>query len=104
MSDYNPFDWQRQYEREDVDYDTWYKHHEKHLAANYSITELQEMLGDAKGGAHRQAMINLESNNRAGYEAAQSWNATAGDGDEAIAIRAALEIHELFPEHAKGVT
>ena len=101
MSDYDPFDWEPQYGFEDVDYDTWFSDHAKRLAANNSSAELQKMLGEAKDGARNQAMINLSSSNRAGYEAAQSWNATAGDGDRAIAIQAALEIHELFPEHAK---
>ena len=100
MSDYNPFNWERQYGREDVDYHTWYSPHAKRLAIHNDVAELKRMLVEYKNGARHQAMINLNSNNRAGYEAAQSWNATAADGDQAIAIRSALEIHELFPEHA----
>jgi len=32
---------------------------------------------------------------------AQTGNLTRAAGDKAIAIRGALEIHDLFPEHAR---
>lgn len=97
---------ERQYGRNDVDYDTWYSDWMKRLAKDYSREQLERKLHGTKREAKRAAESHLKAIEASGsmqsnsQRRAQARNVTAAKGDEAIALRGALEIHELFPEHA----
>lgn len=98
---------QIQYKRNDIDYETWYSAWMKQLAKCYTISELESKLHGVKREGKRAASNHLraiqrthsmQSNSQA---RAQNGNATAAAGDYAIALSGAIEIHNLFPEHAK---
>lgn len=97
----------RKYEREDVEYASFYTSWMKDLAAIYSRNDLESMLhGTAKeaGKAARQHLAPIErtgSMQGNSSRRAHTRNVTAAAGEKRIAISGALEIHELFPEHAK---
>lgn len=50
---------------------------------------------------HLNAIAKSHSMSSNSQRRAQTRNVTAAAGDKAIAIRGALEIHELFPEFSK---
>lgn len=97
----------RQYGREDVDYETWYGQWSKDLARNRTLAELKAMLhgksAEAKRGAssHERAIRRSTSMQSQSAARAHAKNVTVAAGDAAIAIRGAIEIYELFPEHTK---
>lgn len=97
----------RKYTRNDVEYSTWYSTWMKQLAQNYTEQELECMLygasKDAKHSAlqHLNAIAKSHSMSSNSQRRAQTRNVTAAAGDKAIAIRGAIEIHELFPEFAR---
>ncbi len=97
----------RKYGRDDVDYDDWYSPWMKMLARSKTKHELQKMLGVATREAqkhasqHHAAIQATTSMTSQSQRRAQTGNALAGRADEAMAVRGALEIHDLFPEHAK---
>lgn len=99
-----------QYTRKDIDFETWYSAWMKQLAKCYTISELESKLYGSNIEAKRAASNHLraiqrthsmQSNSQA---RAQTKNATAAAGDYSIALRGAIEIHQLFPEYAKLVS
>jgi hypothetical protein len=98
----------RQYGRDDVDYATWYSDWMRQLARSYTRGELERMLYGASSEAAHSARSHLRAVQRStsigsnSQARAQARNATAAAGDYGIALRGALEIHDLFPEHARG--
>lgn len=98
------------YERQDVDYATFYSDWMKRLALGHTKAELLEMLGIKSAEASRAAAGHLRAIQRTtsmqGASAARAHgrNVTAAAGDAAIAVRGALAIHQLFPEFAKQAT
>lgn len=98
----------RQYGRDDVDYATWYSDWMKQLARTYTRQELEARLYGASAEARRCAMAHFRAiEATCGMQSqsarrAHARNMTAAAGDTAIAIRGALEIHDLFPEMAAG--
>lgn len=95
------------YGRNDVDYATWYTPWMKTLAKSKTAQELSEMLKDkgaeAKkaGASHLRAIQSTGSMQGCSARRAGARNVVSAAGDAAIAIRGAIEIHELFPEFAK---
>lgn len=98
----------RQYGRDDVNYDDWYSQWMKDLASKHTLGELQSKLGVTNGetakaaGVHLRAIERTHSMTSNSAARAHSRNVVAASGDYSIAIRGAIEIHELFPEKAKG--
>ncbi len=98
----------RQYERADIDYDTWYSPWMKMLARSNTRRELEAMGGksrteaDKASTSHLAAIAATSSMGGQSARRARTRNMTAGAGDQLIAINGALEIHDLFPEHAKA--
>lgn len=96
----------RKYGRNDVIYDEFYSSWMKSLASSYSKIELEIMLYGAKSKAresakcHARAIERTSSMTGNSMSRAHARNSTAAAGDAAIAINGAIEIHELFPEHA----
>lgn len=76
--------------------------------STYTRAELERMLGRASSestAAARSHHAAVEATtSMAGQSArrAHARNRVAAAGDRAIAISGALEIHDLFPEHALG--
>lgn len=74
---------------------------------NYTRPELERRLGIASdvasraAGAHLRAIQATTSMQSQSQRRAQSGNVVAAAGEEKIAIRGALEIYDLFPEHTK---
>lgn len=97
----------RQYGREDVDFATWYSPHTKQLAKIHTRAELERRLGGVRSEGARAARSHLRAIEATGsmqgqsQRRAQARNSTAAAGDLAIALRGALEIYDLFPEHTK---
>lgn len=97
----------RQYGREDVDFETWYSPWSKQLAQNYTRAELEKRLGIASENSakaarsHLRAIQATHSMTSQSQRRAQSGNVVAATGEEKIALRGALEIYDLFPEHTK---
>lgn len=97
----------RQYEREDVEYETWYSAWMKRLAKAHTKEELEAMSEGKKVAANNAAHQHLraiqKSSSMGGNSMARahSRNCVAAAGDYAIALDGAIEIHELFPEEAK---
>lgn len=98
---------ERKYGRDDVDYDTWYNPWMKQLALRYTRDELEDQLYGAgreakrAAGAHLRAIEKTTSMRGRSQARAQTRNVAAAAGDFKIALDGALEIHDLFPEHAK---
>lgn len=98
----------RKYGRDDVDYPTWYSAWSQQLAKTHTRAELERRAGVADSaaakaaGAHHRAVSATTSMGGQSQRRAHARNTTAAAGDEKIAISGALEIHDLFPEHAKG--
>lgn len=97
----------RKYSRDDVDYDTWYSDWMKRLAKQNTQSQLEHMLGGAQADVkqatrqHLRAVQKTHSMTSNSAARAHGRNRVEASGEAAIAIRGALEIHELFPEHAK---
>lgn len=101
-------DYERKYGREDVDYETWYSDWMKQLARRHTRVELERLLGIKSAEASKaaqshlraiQATTSMQSNSQ---RRAQTGNVVRAAGDYMIALNGALEIHDLFPEHAQG--
>ena len=99
-----------QYTRNDVDFETWYSSWMKQLAKSYTVKELEIKLYGAKSEAekssrnHLRAIQRTHSMSSNSQARAHARNITAAAGDYAIALRGAIEIHQLFPEQAKRPT
>lgn len=97
----------RQYGRDDVQFDTWYSDWMKRLAKNHTQSELEQMLVRNRCDAKSASKSHLESIQATGSmhgnssRRAHARNVVAATGDTMIAIKGAIEIHELFPEFAK---
>jgi hypothetical protein len=97
--------YQRQYGRGDVNYDTWYTSWMKQLARNYSKQELLNRYygsvveGKKVARMHLAAIDAAHSMTSQSQRKAQMRNRTAAEGDLKIALDGALEIYDLFPEH-----
>lgn len=95
-------------QREEIDYATWYSPWMRRLAETKTRAELERMLGaadvEAKAAtaAHERAVKATSGMGHLATARAYGRNRSAAAGDAKIAIRGALEIHALFPEHAKG--
>lgn len=100
----------RQYGREDVDYSTWYSEWSRLLAKRLTRPELEKRLGVVSTELGRATQSHLgaiqasASMTGCSQRRAQTGNVVAAAGEERLALSGALEIHELFPEHAKAVT
>jgi len=98
----------RQYGRDDVDFDTWYTPWMKSIAGNYTRPEIEKKLGVASFASAKAAQSHLRAIQASGSmqgnssRRASTKNVVAASGEEVIALRGALEIHELFPEKAKS--
>lgn len=101
---------ERKYDREDVDYETWYTPWMKMLAKNKTIFEIKKELGIATkevssaAAMHLKAIEKTTSMQSNSMARASSRNCIAGAGEYKGALSGALEIYELFPEHGKEVT
>lgn len=95
----------RQYGRDDVDYSTFYSPWMRQLALRLPRAELEKRLhgtaGVARmaGDSHRRAIEATGSMQGQSSRRAHARNVVAACGDLAIALRGAIEIYELFPEH-----
>lgn len=95
------------YTRDDIDFETWYSSWMKILAKSYTLTELEQKIYSAKSDADRSSRSHLKAIQRThsmtgnSQARAQARNVTAAAGDYIIALKGAIEIHELFPEYAK---
>lgn len=100
----------RQYGRDDVVYETWYSPWMKQLARLHTRAELERQLygarrdAEADARSHLRAIEATSSMQSQSARRAHSRNVMAAAGDRAIALNGALEIHDLFPEHAKAET
>jgi len=103
-TDWNP----PTYDRHEISYETWYSEWSKKLALLHTRADLQRMLGITDRNAHtasaqhHAAVKATTSMTSQSQRRAQSRNVVAAAGETAMAIRGALDIHVLFPEHAKG--
>lgn len=98
----------RQYGREDVEYASFYSSWMKDLAQQNTMPELETMLYGAAKTANVAARQHLAAIERTGSMQGNSSarahrrNVTAAAGELRIAVAGAIEIHDLFPEHAKA--
>lgn len=97
----------RQYGRDDVDYATWYSDWMKSLARQHTRAKLEVMLHGKRSEAQRAARSHLRaieattSMQSQSQRRAQTGNVVTAVGEHRIALRGALEIYDLFPEHTK---
>lgn len=90
-----------------TDFNTWYSPWMKTLAQNYTKSELESRLAKVRSEAipaaqsHLRAIQATASMSGNSSRRAHARNIISSIGDETIAVRGALEIHELFPERAK---
>lgn len=97
----------RQYGRDDVDYHTWYSDWMKRLAKHHTRAELEALLHGKESEVrsasrrHLSAIQDTSSMSGQSQRRAQTRNVVAAAGEYAIALRGALEIYDLFPEHTK---
>lgn len=95
-----------QYGRDDVNYDTWYSDWSRALAKRHTLPELEILLtGNRKEAApaarsHLRAIDATHSMTSQSQRRAQTGNTVRAIGEGLFAIRGAIEIHFLFPEHA----
>lgn len=91
----------------DVDFDNWYSTWSRQLAKANTAEELVAKLAKAERDARKAAMAHLRAIERThsmtgcSQARAHARNTTAAAGDYIIALSGAIEIHQLFPEHAK---
>lgn len=99
-------DYERKYGRDDVDYHTWYSDWSKRLARTMTREQILHALGANQQDvgratqAHLRAVQSTTSMSSNSQRRAQSRNVVAAEGEKGIALSGALEIHDLFPEHA----
>ena len=80
----------------------------RRLAKNYTRAELEAKLGKTEGAreglanSHRRAVEKTTSMTSQSQRRAQSRNAMTGNYEENQALKNALEIHDNYPEKAKG--
>lgn len=97
----------RQYGREDVDYATWYSAWHKRLALEHTRAELAAMFNKADGEtkkasrSHLRAIQATASMTGCSQRRAQTRNTVFAASELRLAVDAALEIYDLFPEHTK---
>lgn len=97
---------ERKYGRNDVDYATWYSAWSKQLALTKTRAELEAMrdgaaaAGRAASRSHLRAIQRTTSMQSRSQARAQTGNVSAATGELRIAVSGALEIYDLFPEHA----
>lgn len=101
----------RKYGRADIDYETWYSSWMKQLAINYTRQQLEDSLNGTRSDIKRATNSHLRAIDATGSmtgcsgRRAKTRNIVGAIGDAAIALRGALEIYDLFPEHtAAGVS
>lgn len=100
--------YERQYGRYDVDYETWYSDWSKQMAKKHTRDELMAMLPGVQADTSRAAVSHgrivgrTTSMDSLSQARAQMGNVVRANSERASAITSALEIHDLFPEHAKG--
>lgn len=98
----------RQYDRSAVDYETWYSDWMKRLALAHTRAELETMLVGTSAAtrraaaSHERAIQRTSSMHGNSMARAHTRNVVAASGDRAIALRGALEIHDLFPECSRS--
>lgn len=96
------------YTRNDVDYATWYNAWMKMLAKNHTLAELEAKLNGNRVRVGKETASHLNAVNATSSMSSQSArraharNIVAATGEEAIAIRGAIEIYELFPEYTQA--
>lgn len=96
-----------QYGRDDVDYSSWYSDWMRRLARQHTIDDLARMLLGTRAESHQAAARHLRAVEASHSMSGQSMrraharNVVVASGDTAIALRGAIEIHALFPEHAR---
>jgi hypothetical protein len=96
----------RKYTRDDVEYETFYSRWMKDLARNHTKRFLESMYegkckeADRHGRAHLRAIEATTSMTGQSARRAHSRNNAAASGEYEIALSGAIEIHDLFPEHA----
>jgi phage FluMu gp28-like protein len=96
-----------QYGRDDVDYHTWYGDWPRQLARDLTRPAIERELGIASAAVSDASRRHLRAVQASTSMASQSSrraharNVVAATGERRSALRGALEIHYLFPEHAK---
>jgi len=99
--------WERQYNRDDINYDTWYTEWMKLIAKTKTMAEIKKELGivdievSKAAKVHHRAIEKSTSMQSNSSGRAQSRNSLSGASEYKSALRGALEIYELFPEHTK---
>jgi len=97
----------RKYGRGDIEYATWYSRWHKQLALQYTRDELNKMEKKAAERSKKAASYHLKaiqaSTSMMGcsQRRAQTRNSLARESELRLAVEAAIEIYELFPEHTK---
>jgi len=99
----------RQYEREDVNYETWYSPWMRMLAKNNTLAELEAKLNGNRYQHKKESAAHLRaiesrvrgSMQTAAMRTAKAMNVSGARGEERLAIDGAIEIYALFPEHTK---
>jgi len=90
-----------------IDYETRYSEYSKSLAKNYSKSELEKSIAKIETempratSAHLRAIEKTSSMQSNSQHRAKSRQVVDGLADEKRSLLAALEICELFPEHAQ---
>lgn len=89
------------------DYETWYSDWMKKLAKWHTKSDLEKKLVGVSyqlpkaARSHLAAIRKTSSMQGNSQRRAQAKNCVAAYGEEKIAINGALEIHDLFPQHAR---
>ena len=97
----------RQYSRDDIEYETWYSRWHKRLALEHTRSELAGLFNKADSNAkkascsHLRAVQATASMTGCSQRRAQARNTVFAASELKMAVDAALEIYELFPEHTK---
>lgn len=95
----------RQYDRKDIDYETWYSPWMKQLAKSHTRADLELKLYGAFASvkscvcSHSRAIAREDRRIACTQRLAQSSADVGVAGDTVIALRGALEIYDLFPEY-----
>lgn len=98
----------RQYGRNDVDYESFYPAWDKQLALSMTAAAIVKDLKrceceiERACESHHRAIQATTSMQSQSQRRAQSRNSVDGASQRRSALWGALEIHELFPEHAHG--
>lgn len=95
-----------QYGRDDVEYATFYSPWMRRLAQTRTVPQLLRELGVTGSSltqasrTHERAIRATHSMQAQSQRRARAGNVVAAAGERVTALRGALEIHALFPEHA----